>query len=71
MLDGLSRSDAPLVIVVLGALLVVPLMAVAGYLWRAAARTPNVRTIRLLSIGLAASAVGLAVVLWRFMLLVR
>lgn len=64
-------ARARLVIAVLGVLLVVPLLAFCAYMWRASVRVPQRRLLRMLTVALLIGAIGLVVVLWRFMLLIR
>jgi hypothetical protein len=64
-------ARARLVIAVLGVLLVVPLVAFSAYMWRASVRVPQPRLLRMLTVALLIGAIGLVVVLWRFMLLIR
>ncbi len=64
-------ARARLVIAVLGVLLVVPLVAFSAYMWRASVRVPQRRLLRMLTVALLIGAIGLVVVLWRFMLLIR
>jgi membrane-anchored protein YejM (alkaline phosphatase superfamily) len=68
----LEDADRPrIVIAVLGVLLVVPLLAFCTYLWRASVRLEQRRLLRMLTAALFVGALGLAIVLWRFMLLIR
>jgi hypothetical protein len=64
-------NRARFVIVLLGVLLVVPLLAFCAYMWRASVRVPQRRLLRLLTVALVFGAIGLVIVLTRFMLLIR
>ena len=63
-------TRARLIVAVLGVLLVLPLLAFCAYLWRASARLPHRQILRALTVALLAAAIGLGIVLWRFMLLI-
>ena len=62
-----TASRARMLIAIAGSLLVVPLLAFAGYMWRVAGtlEQPRARALKILAMLLVAGAVALAAVMWR------